>query len=100
MVRLKAPLNDFTAASHKPPKLGDLAGMNLKSIRSFTACAVTVYWNCWSRNKRSNSFNSRLAPTKFFALSHMMTSGRPRRATKRLSAARNASVVRSATSSK
>uniref|UniRef100_A0A8D8FFK7 (northern house mosquito) hypothetical protein n=1 Tax=Culex pipiens TaxID=7175 RepID=A0A8D8FFK7_CULPI len=88
-----------TAASHRPPNVGARAGMKWNWMVDSAQYADTFSRNCWSRNWLSSSFSSFSAPVKLVALSQYRLRGRPLRATNRLSAAMNPSVLRSLTSS-
>ena len=88
-----------TAASQIPPKWGARGGMNFQLI---CLSNVQLCMPCWCSGVCSSlysSFSWLLAPLKFVALSECNSSGSPRRATKRRNADKNASVVRSDTSS-
>ena len=67
--RLICRLKDFTAASHNPPKWGELGGMKRHSIcRSAKKDWTFTLWSSDYRRFR-NSRNSLLAPTKLVPLS-------------------------------
>ena len=61
--QIRCRLNDFIAASYKPPKWCEFGGLNDHCIcRSVRKVCIFSWWssNC---NRRWNSFNSLLAPT-------------------------------------
>uniref|UniRef100_A0A8D8F9H2 (northern house mosquito) hypothetical protein n=1 Tax=Culex pipiens TaxID=7175 RepID=A0A8D8F9H2_CULPI len=91
---------DFTAASHSPPKCGARGGINFHFI-SFCAHQLKI-----ALRSVSSTFSIRKilcsacdAPLKAVALSECSSAIAPLRATTRRSAARNAGVERSLTSS-
>jgi hypothetical protein len=98
-MRIRWRLNDFTAASHRPPKWGELGGLKrhciFLSVRKF--CIFSLCSFDWKR--AWSSFNSLLAPTKLVPLSESIVAQCPHRDINRRKAAMKASVVRSLSNS-
>ena len=84
----RARLALFTIASQSPLKWGAAGGINFHFMGRWAVfCLITS----WSRLPASFC-SSRLAPTKFFPLSEMISDGLPLRATNRRKARRKLSV--------
>ena len=99
MTRTRWRLNDFAAASHKPPKCGELGGLKRHCIcRSARKFCTPFLWSSDCKRLRS-SFNSLLAPTMWVPLSDRIVAQYSRWDMNRRRASRNASVVRSLTNS-
>ena len=96
---LRWRLEDFTAASHSPPKCGEWGGIKRHSICLLARNAFT--FSLWSSdcNGSWSSRNSLFAPMKLVPLSEWMVEQSPRRAINLRRAAMKASLVRSSTSS-
>jgi hypothetical protein len=97
--RIRWRLNDFTVASHKPPKCDELGGLKrhciFLSVRKL--CIFSLCSSDWKRAR--SSFNSLSAPTKLVPLSERIVAQCPRRDINRRKAAMKASVIRSLTNS-
>ena len=90
----------FKAASHNPPKWGALLGIKCQSMPWLELKSHTTALIFWERRNSYSSFNEWLAPTKLVPWSLHIDVGLPLLAMNRLRQARNASVVRSETTSK
>jgi hypothetical protein len=90
---------DFTPASHSPPKWRKSGGMKCHHMPSQERNPLTVSANAFPWNRFHSSFSAWRAPLKLVALSLKMICHLPLLEINLRSAAKNALVVRSLTSS-
>jgi len=90
----------LTAASHRPPKLGDCGGMNFQLTLWVERKLEMEVWVWLLRRNLYRSLISLAAQTKLDPWSLQMSKGMPRRDMKRRRQAIKVSVVRSLTNSR
>lgn len=90
---------DFTAASHNPPNVGDLARMKFQSIPSLIKKSQTALDVVAFVKNLATSFSILLVLTKFVALSEYVTEHLPRRTMNLFKVPMNAYAVNAVTNS-